>query len=468
MRVLILCLLIIVPQSVSALVLNSGEVIYRTRNESLQGKSIKLNQTEAHQNLRQSRSQYDPLLTGSFSYTKDKSERTNTIFGSESSQTAYTVGASQLLPSGTNLSLQFSDVKETTDAPFAASPSLHNATTQLSISQPLLKNGLGFQSRYQVKLAKQLFQASKHQVQGDLMFLTLQNLQIYWNWHLQQQLKRINSEALSAALRLHRTNRQKMVIGLIEKADLYAFSANVDLKRSDLYLAEVNLNTAESSLRVALNLPSQKLSLGTEDFKSKKYPSVEKMTQEALDNHPAYLALKTKVGAQKTAVAIDRNSKLPQLDLTGSLSLNGIDPRFTNATGDVADGNPVWMGGVNLSFPLLNRNARAGYKKSLIQQQRDLYALKNLENQIVSMMREGYNKYLKAHQRMQVVSKAMKNQKLKWEGEVSRYDQGRSDPDIVIRYQDDYLNTKKLYAQARAEFQLAKAELDYYRGYLRP
>ncbi len=446
-----------------SVVLNSREVIRRTLYDSLQSQSIQLNDDIAEQDVKKALSQFDTLLRGNFSYIKDKSERSNVVFGTESSQTRYDLGVSQLLPSGTELTADLMNTKETTDSLFAPSPSFFDSRTQVQMKQPLLRNTFGFQNREQVRLAKSLKTATDLKNSSDVLKLVYSHLQIYWSWYYTQRLKAITEDALSAASRLYRTNRQKMVIGLIEESDLHAFAANVDLKSSDLYLIEANLADSESLLRSALNLPYEKISIGSENTRavSPVLSGVDGLVSYSLEHHPDYLTMQKQVEAQNIAVKINQNSKLPQLDLTASLILNGLDPAFDNSVSDVADGHPVWQTGVQFSLPLQNRNARATHQQSRLLKTQLLYGMKDVETRLISQIQQGYRRYQAHKKRMDVVATAVEHQRLKWEGEITKYDQGRSDPDLVIRYQNDYLDTQKLYVQTQLEFQIARTTLEY-------
>jgi len=444
--------------------LNAEAVRDRTITHNLDVKSAELEVDVSNQDYRMALSQYDLYLSGEYSYVKDLSERKSTIFGTNSTTTQYNLGLTQLTPTGTEFTLAFYNTKETSNSAFATSSSLFDSRAYANISQPILNNFFGLQTRGTVKQAKLGRDIALKDSISAIQDVLFANLQSYWQWYLQSRLKEIHYQAQSSATRLYRTNRQKMAIGLIEESEIYAFKANVDLKKSDFLQSQTNLASASTVLRVALDLPQDEIELGKETMTREKLVSADDMIMQAMEDHPEYQALKKSLKVQRIEVAMEKNSRLPQLDLQGSLALNGIDPTHSTAVSDIGNGNPVWTGGVSVSFPLQNRYARASYKKEKLKKTQLLYSLKKLENTIYTQIKEGHYSYKKAWERMNVVSQAVKHQRLKWEGEIKKYDQGRSDPDIVIRYQNDYLDTQKLFAQAQVDFQLAKLKLKYYRG----
>lgn len=454
------------PVPCHALAINSKWVLARTLSHSLEVKSTQLATDLSHQDVHIAKSQYDTKVSGQFNYTKDKSEQLNTIFGTESSTTNYNVAATQLTPLGTKVDLSFNNTKQTSNSLFYTANSLFEASTGLSLTQPLLQNSLGTNTRATVTLAQQNKMATQENVSSTLLTLAYQNLTKYWQWYLNCRLRVINQEALSAALRLYEVNRQKSALGLLDKSELYAFQANADLRRSDLLLTNASLAKTEGELKYALSAVDESLFLGKETMAAKTFPSADVMISESLASHPEYLAVKESLKAQHIDLVLKKNQRLPQIDLVGSLTLNGIDPNYNTALNDISEGHPVWMGGVNFVFPLQNRQARANLSKSKIENMQLIYKLKNIENKIVTQIREGVLRYQQTYKRLQAFASAAASQKLKWENEVTKYNEGRSDPDRVIQSQNDYLDTQKLYLQTQVDFQLAKLDLEYLRGRL--
>lgn len=450
------------------IMLNSEAVRNKTISQSLRAKSVQIGLKVADENLKSAKSQYDTQLNSEISYVKDKSERSVPAFGTNTTQTLYSVSVSQLTPLGSQTQVGFQNTKNTTDSVFTTNPKLYDSRFFASIKQPLLKNSLGYNTRKALEWAKTLVSQAQDQTNADMQDLVLNHLQLYWNWQLHNKLTALNNEALSAAIRLYRTNRQKMVVGLREESDIYAFAANVDLKRSDWLQSQSGIDLYEGQLKARLGLMGVDLVPGKENKDKQSYSHVDSLVKQALSNNPMIKSMRLALKAQNINVAMQKNSKLPQLDLIGSLTLNGLDPTFSTSFSDISNGNPIWSGGVQLSLPLQNRAARANYKRNSLQAKQMLFGLKDLENEIISRVQQGYARYLKASKRLQVVASAVNNQKLKWEGEIKKYDQGRSDPDQVIRYQNDYLDTRKLYASTQIEYQMTKLELDYSLGNLVP
>lgn len=458
-------LLLLSSSPLWALSLNSQDVVRLSRDLSPKAKAIALENALAQADIGIARSQYDPTATANLLYTKDNTERSSILFGTSTSQTQFNAGLTQLTPLGTQLQFGFNNTRDSSNSAFFNPSTYFDSRLVGSISQPLLKNGLGYSTRRNVDSAKTASLATKQGSSAKLKELIYQNMLFYWKWYLNRHLSNIHEQAVMLARRLHETNIQKLEMGLIEKSDLHAFAANLNLKKSNLLILQSELSKTENLLRAALDLTEEKTIIpGEEVFHQNRLQSLEQMTARALNQHPALMAAREDLKTHNIRLAMQKNARLPQLDLVASLASNGIDPEYSSAAADIADFNPVWSAGVNFSLPLGNRAARQQHKKMDIIKQQKLLQLKDLENQIISQVKLSLDRYRNALANLKVSADAVFNQRMKWDGEVRKYQQGRSDPDLVIRYQDDYLNARAAHLQAKVESGLAWLELQFVQG----
>jgi outer membrane protein TolC len=360
----------------------------------------------------------------------------------------------------------FLNQRESTDSLFATNPKFFDSAGQFTLTQPLLNNGLGYQTRQNLSLAKRQAEAVAAGVEGRLQDIAYQHVLLYWTWYFHHHLYAIDKEALTLAQKLYQTNRQKSVVGLIEDADLYAFAANINIKNNDLLITAGSRDKAKGEVQAALNLVDTDIKPGNESGGKNSMSTVEKMTAEALAGHPQLVALQKELKALGIAVAMKKNSRLPVVDLNASLTLNGIDPAYGTAIADIENGNPLWHTGVSISFPLQNRGARSQLKKSELVRMQKILAIQQKETDITTLIRQLHARLMQNTRRLGVTAQAVENQRKKWGEEIRKYDQGRSDTDMVIRYQDDYLNARRMQLKAKVDYEHARVELDYARGRL--
>jgi outer membrane protein TolC len=465
MRKLLFILSLIFSTPTAARPISAKDVIRLTREQSPAGLAIQLIPKAADYDIEIAKSQYDLNLKSQINHTVDKSERTSTIFGTASTMTNVNVGATQLTPSGAILDLSFNNIRQTSNSPFVTSSPVYDARTVLNVTQPILKNHLGTTTRATITLARKRREVLAYQAKSDLQDLTYKNLVTYWNWHLQLNLYQLNSEAVTLARRTLLTNQEKLSRGLLERIDLYAFAANLNLQENHLLTVKEQIIKLENDLKYALGIPDESIRPAKNTRPSPKGPDTA-LIAEALNSNPILATLRKDLEAHDISLVVQKNSRLPSLDLVGSLTLNGIDPGYGNAVNDIGGGHPIWAGGVNFSFPLQNRAATAGVKKLGLQKKQKLYFYQDAENKILLLTRDSFERFLANVKRLAITTQMTHHQRLKWQGEIVRYDQGRSSPDTVIRYQDEYLNARKLELQAKVAVEMANLDLDYAQGHL--
>jgi outer membrane protein TolC len=111
---------------------------------------------------------------------------------------------------------------------------------------------------------------------------------------------------------------------------------------------------------------------------------IDRSTRTALESRPDFLAAKHELERRGILVKFNRNQLYPQVDLTGSYSRNGAAGTFNGLVDDVSRGDQrTWGVGVIASFPLGNRQARANYNISRLDEDQAVIDLKILEQNIL-------------------------------------------------------------------------------------
>lgn len=452
----------------TARMLTAKDVLNLTYAASLKSQILRTQNQLASETVRESKSPYDTQLTGTFLYTDDKTTRASPIFGTETTSTTGSLGLAQLLPSGTRFGLEFLSDRESNDSAFFTSSKYFNQQTSFSITQPLARNFFGLIQRSTVQAAKQQQQTTASQVASGLQDLAYQNLKIFWNWRFALGVVAIEEEALALARKLYQTNRQKALLGLAEDFELYAYAANINIKQNELLIAQADTVLSADELASALNIAGQPIAVGPDSLAPAPLSSLNTIISQALQDNPDAQVLRSELKTLRIEIVSKKNAQLPQVDVSATLALNGLDPDYATALGNVGDVNPLLQTGLSVSFPLQNRQAKAQLKKTEILRVQKVLSLQDLESSIHSLVKAHYTRTRLGAHRLTVTAKAVENQRLKWGEEIKKYDQGRSDTDLVLRYQDDYLTARIMHLKAQIDYQLVLLDLNRWRGALKP
>ena len=414
--------------------------------------------------LSKAKSIYDLYLSAEALYRKDKSQKVTTLFGTNNTTTIYNSALAQHTPLGTDLSVNFTNQRETSNSPFVTLSPAHDAKVVFSLNQPLAKNGFGFVERKKIEALKKNLEATDDLTRSQVEALVLEAVYDYWSFYLTQNLIGLDNEATSMAYQLYLTNQKKEDIGLIEKSDLAAFAASYKLAQASLYETKGFHALSTETVRNHLNVSPEVVLVSGKNVKMAPPKNLSLALNTALTHRSDYLALKKQLKASELAVSYTKNNLFPELDVNASLALNGVDGNFSDAASNVGDGHPAWSVGFKLVFPLQNKEAKANYKQAKYEKAQKILELKAKELEIVEQVQGRYKQVQFLTLQVSSLESAAQFQYQKWAGETKKYDQGRSSTDIVIRYQNDYITAKKMALQARVNLNQALVTLAFAEG----
>lgn len=437
--------------------------------ENLEVQAALLDQEIGREALPAALSIYDLTLSADVSHIEDRSQQATVFSGTNTKRTTYNFGLGQKTPLGTGLGLGFRNERDTLNlAPaFSFFDPVYESQVAVELRQPVVNNILGFKTRGEIRVIKKRLEALDHGTQARIQGAVLASLIHYWQFYLASHNLTFEREALGRAQELYQANKKKEDIGLIEESDLHAFAANSNLRESKWLEAQDSLVESEGQVRVDLDLLSASvLKAGKESFENDASFNLGEILSEALSLRSDYLALQREVEASDLQVALKKNSLWPQIDLVATLNLNGMSAHYSGAVENIGDGHPEWVVGMEVNFPLQNRLERSQYRKGQAERARKILEFKQKELEISRQVKERVEKFKNAEARMTATRNARINQYKKMTGELKKYEQGRSDSDTVIRYQNDLIDAKKLALKAEVEYQLSLIQLQYVRGTL--
>jgi len=143
------------------------------------------------------------------------------------------------------------------------------------------------------------------------------------------------------------------------------------------------------------------------------------------------------------------------------MAMNGLDTKFDKAVGKswIAD-NTYFYGGIEVSWPLENRQARSEYQKAQHGQEKAITIVKETERKIITEVVISYNDVLTYMDNVDNVKEAVKLEREKLEGEVQRFVQGRSTTKRLIDYQNDLLEAERRRDLNMLEMEKSKVNLE--------
>lgn len=457
--------LICFHSNAKTLVLTANQVKDLSLSQSQDVQMVILDFHIGSEDLSEAKSIYDTVITSEVSHAKDQSQRTSTAFGTNTQQTIYNLELGQKTPLGTELGFGFVNERETTNSIFSTVNPAYNSQLQLSLSQPLLQNTFGVVDRSKIQATKKLVSALNFTTKAAIQKTVYSHLVAYWDFYWRHHLVQMEVAALSKARSLYQANQKKLELGVIEKSDLEAFSANVAIHESLWLQAKSDLVSATEKLKVALLLPEDEDLKPLDEKTGAKVPGeMTEILKKALETRPDYLALKESLEASRLMVVMAKNNRWPEMDVQATLALNGISTDYGTAIENIGDGHPLWAVGMEFNFPLQNRYRKSESRKSEIERGKKIIQVKQKELEVRHGIRESFVRYENALDKRSAALRARTSQYNKMEGEQKKYQAGRSDSDILIRYQNDYIDARKMALAAEVEVEMAWMNLQLVQG----
>lgn len=418
------------------------------------------------QELKRTYAIYDLNLGASFNHQVNESDRNSIAFGSKTETTNYGLSLAQHTPLGTSLTFGYAsqrDKAENINPLFSNFNPVYNTQISLGLTQPILKNIFGFSDRKTIDAVKKSVDASEFQKQARIDQAIYMVMIHYYQFYVSWKNHIFALEGLTRARELYETNLEKKDLGLIEASDLEAFKANYENREADLLAAKNILITYKEQLKQDLEI-DQEISIS--DFKNSKVEksSFEDKFNQAKKFRNDFLSLKKEEESLISNQKSSKNNLLPELNATASLSFNGLDGGHNASIGDIEGDHKIYSIGLEFSHPLQNRNQRSGYQTQTLLLKRKKIEIDAKELEIKKQVKERLEQYYNARKILTSLNLAKEYEKNKLEGERKKYNQGRSDSDIVIRYENDYILAQQKYFKAKADFEIAKLNLDLVTG----
>lgn len=405
---------------------------------------------------------FDTFLTGKVDYSEDRMGSAS-VFGADLTYTnTYKAGVSKALPSGTELDLSIGDTRSWTNSEFVSDNPTHTVETSLEIRQPVGKNAFGYIDRRNVTATRLAIRNADIDTKERIERLIARVERAYWRWVYETEGLEIYRQILEQAQRLQETNSNNYDVGRIEKGDLLATQANVVLRRRDVRLAENRVRRTEEDLKLLMSMEEERTIAPAEKLVHRRMDlTLEESLKRALAIRRDYRKAKRDLEIRRIKLQMKENARWPEIDLVGSISVNGIDSSIDEAFSRmVEENNTKYYGGIEVSVPIENRTARSEAERASLEKERALLVIKGLERGIVTEVGNAFRDYGTYEAVLANLAEAARLQEEKLEEEMKRFNLGRSTTKTVIDYQNDYLRARLAEALGLLELEVARVDLE--------
>ncbi len=444
----------------------------RAMNDNLNLKATALGIRYDDYTIERAQSSFDPAL--SFRVNKSNSESPNytkyiPVSSIEQKSSSASLSLGRNLSTGGNLSfgaynaLSESNVESTKN---------YSGYLGFSFDQPLLK-GFGKKNAYaNIYLARLSGDATIRSVESSAISLLAQVERAYWTLVYAHQTLNVRSMALAQAESLLAYNEKARDLGVLVESDVLEAKSAFLSRKQEVMEQENQILIAENELKVLLSMSNG--SDSNTRLSLTDTPSIIEISDDpasaldmALKTRPDYLSGIVSVEQARIRLDVARNALLPSLGMNASYRLNGSGETFDRNLKRIGERDAYgWAVGLNVSYPIGNKNARAEYQQNNIDLQRTQLNLEALKNRISADIRSGIGKVSTNRRRIEVAKLAVEANELKLRTEEEKFRNRLSTSYLVLQYQTDLANSRNLLNRAIMDYALSVLDLRCAKGTL--
>jgi outer membrane protein TolC len=349
---------------------------------------------------------YDPAIVGSVGAEHQTTPLANLqIYGVpllqlNTGQANFTY--SQAFATGTSISFQFNNSRQTTNSPFFNLSPVLSSMYRFSFQQQLLSGfGFGPNLRY-LHIANNNKKISDIAFKDQVIATVTQIADIYWDLVNAYEQAEVNEQSLSFAQRSLDNAKKQLQLESIPEMDVMRAEAEVSRRDQDLTVARTSLQLQELLIKNALTrslddplleaipvVPTDRL----QSVQASPAQSIQELTAQALRDRPELAESDVDLINRQISRQAARNALLPSLSLVGFYGGSGLagplnpvynipgEPNGSTVPADFAGAlqntfnntAPDYYIGVNLNIPIRNRVAKADqYRSELEYRQAEL------------------------------------------------------------------------------------------------
>ena len=431
----------------------------------------------ANTDVRGSGGIFDPNLNAFIDFDSTESPTSTILEGAnvaESENMRFGLGINQLLPSGTQVGLEWFSRRSKTNSTFFFLNPRWDAQIRATLAQPLL-NGFGtVATRSRIIIAENIRDQTAVGFEVQVIQLLADVEQAYWELVATRLAIGVTQQSLELAERLLGETRQRVEVGTSAPIDTVQSEATVATRNQELIYALNAAANAEDNLKGLLGFDQpQEWQVRIETTDSyviePLLPDLDESISTALVKRPAILRQELEMQRLQQNVKVAKNRALPRLDLTGSYAFGGLSGTSTidgpdgepitirDGWGDAAQqvfnfDFPAWTVGLTYSVPIGNHQAKELLARTRWERDRTGAQLAALKQQITREVRFAVRSLEDGAAAIDAAEAARRLAERNLEAEQTKFDNGLSTNFQVSEIQD---------AAATAQFSEIRARVNY-------
>jgi outer membrane protein TolC len=367
-------------------------------------------------------------------------------------------------------------------------PSLRSNVT-IQIRQPLMQGfGMAVNSRT-IRVAKNNREVSDLVFKQQVIETVTRVQNLYWDLVSFRNDVESQQEALRLAQKLYEDNKRRVEVGTLAPIEIVRAEAEVAAREQDLTLAQTRVQLQETTMKNAISknglaspslmeaeiVPTDRIEIP----QIEQIQPVQDLMTTALQSRPELTQSRIQLQNRDINLQAVRNGMMPQIDLVGDVTNNGLAGSPNPLAGPGNSLSPFFLGGLGTSLgqvfrrnfpdysvraelriPLKNRQAQADMAATLIEQRQAEIRIVQQENSVRTEVQNALIGLQQSRARFQAAEKARFLQERTLEAEQKKFNLGASTIFLVVQAQRDLALARSLAITSQNNYVKAKVELD--------
>jgi outer membrane protein TolC len=403
-------------------------------------------------------SAFDPSLSASISSTRAAQTSINSLEGASTVKTLdqpLSGTYSQLLPSGTGLSVQFSARRSSTNYAYNTYNPVFGSNLTVQFEHQLLRDRGAAMEKMNILVARSMLKIGQYQLRDQVTGLVAAAENAYWDVIEARENAKLAAEfvALKAAS-LDRAQRQ-MDSGALLPLDIFQPKAEY----ASAQLAEIQLkrvlaqreNALRQQIGADLDPAIRDLPISLTEPLSIPValpPDKTEAVRKAMAARPDRLALATTLDSDDISIRRATEALRPGLSLVGSYQTQGVGGTYlaTAIPGGLSDalsqmfqfGYPVYSFGLRMRLPIRDHAAAADLADADLRKKADALTLRRLEQTLRRQVLDAVDNVEAARASLDQAQLARDYAGKRFESEQKKYDLGISQLFFLQQSQTDF------------------------------
>jgi len=476
------------PAEGPALQLTLDDVVRRAMENNVDIAVERYSPQDSELAIKQARGVYDPVLTSTINQNSQTDPARNAFTGGEKVDTdtfTFNFGGLQSLGTGGTARLDFQNNRASTNNVFSTFNPSFGSSLNANLSQPLLRDFRIDSNRFQINVAKKNREISDVQFRQTVVNTVANVKNLYYDLLYSIDNLEAQRKSLALADRFLEENQIKVRVGTLAPLDVVAAESEKASREEAVILAEAALLDAEDALKRAI-FPENDPAMWAVKIVPVDRPTAEPVAVDlsaavtrALANRTDIVAARKGLENDELNVKFTRNQKLPVVDVVAAYGTTGIGGTlleregfggpiirtvpggFGDALSDVFGRDfPTWTLGVNVSYPLFNRQAEAASARARVNRDQTLASLRRMEMQITAEVRSAARAVETNFKRVQSTRAARVLQERRLDAETKKFAAGMSTNFLVTQSQRDLAVAEVAELRAIADYRRSLVNLE--------